>query len=193
MSVGNQQNKFIHLNRRSILLAFGATMISAAPVYSKTFGFLKSAGDARRIKMYSKITGERINIYYSINGYYITEAINEISYFMRDVRENKVKKIDTRTINIISATHNMMDTSEFYVLNSGYRTKKTNEKLRRRSKLVARSSLHVTGQAADISLKSRSVKQISRAAASCSAGGVGRYTRDNFVHIDCGRKRIWGV
>ena len=189
----NSTNKLIDVNRRSILLAFGATLISAAPIYSKSFGFLRGAGDARRIKMYSKITGERINVYYSINGQYITEAINEISYFMRDTRENKVKKIDTRTIDIISATYNMMDTSESYILNSGYRTKKTNEKLRRRSKLVARSSLHVTGQAADISLKSRSVKQISRAAASCAAGGVGRYTRDNFVHIDCGRKRIWGV
>ena len=188
----NSTNKLIDVNRRSILLAFGATLISAAPIYSKSFGFLRGAGDARRIKMYSKITGERINVYYSINGQYITEAINEISYFMRDTRENKVKKIDTRTIDIISATYNMMDTSESYILNSGYRTKKTNEKLRRRSKLVARSSLHVTGQAADISLKSRSVKQISRAAASCAAGGVGRYTRDNFVHIDCGRKRIWG-
>ena len=188
----NSTNKLIDVNRRSILLAFGATLISAAPIYSKSFGFLRGAGDARRIKMYSKISGERINVYYSINGQYITEAINEISYFMRDTRENKVKKIDTRTIDIISATYNMMDTSESYILNSGYRTKKTNEKLRRRSKLVARSSLHVTGQAADISLKSRSVKQISRAAASCAAGGVGRYTRDNFVHIDCGRKRIWG-
>tara|TARA_B100001059_G_C17572230_1_gene445527 strand:- start:126 stop:701 length:576 start_codon:yes stop_codon:yes gene_type:complete len=190
--VQNSTNKLIDVNRRSILLAFGATLISAAPIYSKSFGFLRGAGDARRIKMYSKITGERINVYYSINSQYITEAINEISYFMRDTRENKVKKIDTRTIDIISATYNMMDTSESYILNSGYRTKKTNEKLRRRSKLVARSSLHVTGQAADISLKSRSVKQISRAAASCAAGGVGRYTRDNFVHIDCGRKRIWG-
>jgi len=190
--VQNPTNKLIDVNRRSILLAFGATLISAAPIYSKSFGFLRGAGDARRIKMYSKITGERINVYYSINGQYITEAINEISYFMRDTRENKVKKIDTRTIDIISATYNMVDTSESYILNSGYRTKKTNEKLRRRSKLVARSSLHVTGQAADISLKSRSVKQISRAAASCAAGGVGRYTRDNFVHIDCGRKRIWG-
>jgi len=190
--VQNSTNKLIDVNRRSILLAFGATLISAAPIYSKSFGFLRGAGDARRIKMYSKISGERINVYYSINGQYITEAINEISYFMRDTRENKVKKIDTRTIDIISATYNMMDTSESYILNSGYRTKKTNEKLRRRSKLVARSSLHVTGQAADISLKSRSVKQISRAAASCAAGGVGRYTRDNFVHIDCGRKRIWG-
>ena len=180
-------------SRRSIIGALGLTLVSAAPVYPKAFGFLRGAGNARRVKMYSRITGERVNIYYAIDNNYITEAINEISYFMRDTRENKVKKIDTRAIDIISATYNMMDTSEPFILNSGYRTKKTNDKLRKRSKLVARSSLHVTGQAADISLKSRSVKQISRAAASCSAGGVGRYTRDNFVHIDCGRKRIWGV
>ena len=178
------ENKIIHFRRRSILGVLGASVISATPVYSKAFGFLRGAGDGRRIKMYSRVTGEKI---------YISEAIDEISHFMRDTRENKVKKIDTRTLDIISATHNLIDTSEAYVLNSGYRTKKTNDRLRRRSKLVARSSLHVTGQAADISLTSRSVKEIARAAAHCSAGGVGRYTRDNFVHIDCGRKRIWGT
>ena len=186
------KNKIIHFRRRSILGVLGASVISATPVYSKAFGFLRGAGDGRRIKMYSRVTGEKINIYYAIDGLYISEAIDEISHFMRDTRENKVKKIDTRTLDIISATHNLIDTSEAYVLNSGYRTKKTNDRLRRRSKLVARSSLHVTGQAADISLTSRSVKEIARAAAHCSAGGVGKYTRDNFVHIDCGRKRIWG-
>jgi len=189
----DKDKNLINLGRRSMLSALGFSLVAAAPVYSRTFGLIKGAGNAQRIKMYSRITGERVHIYYAIDGHYISEAINEISYFMRDTRENKVKRIDTRTIDIISATYDMMDTVEPYILNSGYRTKKTNDKLRKRSKLVARSSLHVTGQAADISLKTRSVKQISRAAASCSAGGVGRYTRDNFVHIDCGRKRIWGV
>ena len=186
------EKKFINFGRRSIIGILGASVISATPVYSKAFGFLRGAGDGRRLKMYSRVTGEKINIYYAIDGLYIAEAVDEISHFMRDTRENKIKKIDTRTLDIISATHNLIDTSEAYILNSGYRTKKTNDGLRRKSKLVARSSLHVTGQAADISLKTRSVKEIASAAAHCSAGGVGRYTRDNFVHVDCGRKRIWG-
>ncbi|NBT42701.1 MAG: DUF882 domain-containing protein, partial [Alphaproteobacteria bacterium] len=26
----------------------------------------------------------------------------------------------------------------------------------------------------------------------CNAGGVGRYSRSNFVHMDCGPVRVWG-
>jgi uncharacterized protein YcbK (DUF882 family) len=48
------------------------------------------------------------------------------------------------------------------------------------------------GQAADLRLKSRSVGQMAKAAAACSAGGVGRYSRSNFVHMDCGPVRTWG-
>ena len=45
--------------------------------------------------------------------------------------------------------------------------------------------------AADVRLKSRSVKQISGAAFACNGGGVGIYNRSNFVHMDCGPIRTW--
>jgi uncharacterized protein YcbK (DUF882 family) len=64
--------------------------------------------------------------------------------------------------------------------------------LRSRSGGVARNSLHMKGQAADLRLKSRSVSQMARAAAACNAGGVGKYSRSNFVHMDCGPVRVWG-
>jgi len=50
----------------------------------------------------------------------------------------------------------------------------------------------MTGQAADLRLSSRSVSQMARAAVSCNAGGVGTYSRSNFVHMDCGDVRTWG-
>ena len=48
------------------------------------------------------------------------------------------------------------------------------------------------GKAADLRLKSRSVAQMYKAAASCQAGGVGKYSSSNFVHMDCGPVRHWG-
>ena len=180
------------VTRRALLGAFAATTLTAAPVYSNTFGFLKGAGDVRRLKMYSGRTGEKIDMIYWIEGQYIKESLKEINYFMRDWRQNSSINMDTRTIDIMSASHNLMGISEPYTLLSGYRSPKTNNMLRSRSRGVAKNSLHMKGQAADLRLSSRSVGQMSRAAASCSAGGVGRYSGSNFVHMDCGPVRTWG-
>ncbi len=180
------------MTRRGLLRAFAATTITAAPTYSRAAGFLRGAGDVRRVALYSGRTGESINTIYWIEGEYITEALKEINYFMRDWRENKVIDIDTRTIDIVAATHALLEVNEPYMLLSGYRTPATNALLRRRSRGVARNSLHMKGQANDLRLKNRSVNQIYRAALACNAGGVGKYSRSNFVHVDCGQVRTWG-
>lgn len=180
------------MSRRALLGAFAATAATAAPVNSSAFGFLRGAGDIRRIKMYSSRTGENIDMIYWIEGEYVKEALKEVNYFMRDWRENSSMQMDTREIDIIAASHNLLDTKEPFMLLSGYRSPSTNAMLRSRSRGVAKNSLHMKGQAADLRIKSRSVGQVARAAASCSAGGVGRYSRSNFVHVDCGPIRTWG-
>lgn len=143
--------------------------------------------------MYSARTGERIDMIYWVDGVYIKDAVKEINHFMRDWRTDSVKSMDTRTIDILAASHNMLDVSEPYLLLSGYRTPQTNSMLRSKSRNVARNSLHMKGQAADVRLSSRSVNQMARAASSCHAGGVGRYSGSNFVHMDCGPIRVWGA
>lgn len=180
------------MTRRGLLGAFAATAITAAPTFSKAAGFLRGAGDIRQIRMYSGRTGESLNTIYWIEGEYIPEALAEINHFMRDWRENKAIRIDSRTVDIIAAAHALLDTSEPYLLLSGYRTPHTNAMLRSRSRAVAKNSRHMRGQAADLRLKTRSVNQIYRAATACNAGGVGKYSRSNFVHMDCGPVRHWG-
>ena len=143
--------------------------------------------------MYSGRTGEHLDMIYWIEGEYIKDAVKEIHYFMRDWRTDQVKAIDTRTIDIMAAAHNLMDVTEPYLLLSGYRSPKTNAMLRSRSRGVAKNSLHMLGQAADLRLGSRSVRQMARAAEACHAGGVGKYSRSNFVHMDCGPVRSWGA
>lgn len=180
------------LTRRALLGAFAATAVAAAPTYSNAFGFLRGAGDIRRVRLYSGRTGEQIDMIYWIEGKYIKDALKEVNLFMRDWRNNKVRGIDTRSVDIMAAAHNLMDTSEPYMLLSGYRSPETNAMLRRRSSGVARNSLHMSGQAADLRMSSRSVGQMAAAAKACAAGGVGRYSRSNFVHMDCGTVRSWG-
>jgi len=175
-----------------MLGVFAATTIVAAPTFTKAAGFLRGAGDIRRIRMYSGRTGERLDMIYWIEGSYLGESLNQIAHFMRDWRTGTTIKIDTRAIDVMAASHNLLDISEPYVLLSGYRSPQTNALLRSRSRGVARNSLHMTGQAADLRLTSRSVGQMARAAQSFSSGGVGRYSGSNFVHMDCGPVRSWG-
>ena len=186
-------NRTNGLTRRALLSAFAATSVIAAPTYSYAFGFLRGAGDVRRVRMYNGRTGEVINTIYWIEGNYIKEALNEINHFMRDWRNGQVTNIDTRTIDISAAAHNLLDTTEPYLLISGYRSPATNAMLRARSSGVAKNSRHLTGEAADLRLNSRSVNQMYRAASAVAAGGVGRYTSSNFVHMDCGPVRSWGT
>ena len=180
------------LSRRSLLGVFGASIISAAPVFANAAGFIRGAGDIRKLKMISHKTGERVDTIYWIDGGYIPEALHEIDVLMRDWRRNEVKPIDLRTIDILAASHSMLDTAEPFKLMSGYRSAKTNAMLRRQSRSVSKNSLHITGQAADVRLGTRSVRQLAKAAQKCKSGGVGKYSRLNFVHLDCGPVRLWG-
>lgn len=180
------------LTRRGVLAAFAGMAVAAAPTYSNAAGFLRGGGDVRRLKMFSGRTGERIDTIYWIDGEYVGEALHEINVFMRDWRNGKTINIDVRNIDIMAASHRLLDVDEPYMLLSGFRSPETNAMLRRRSSGVARNSLHMKGQAADLRLQSRTTAQMAAAARSCAAGGVGRYSGSNFVHMDCGPVRSWG-
>lgn len=189
--MGNQTST--SLSRRGILRAFAATAVVAAPYSANAFSISRGAGDIRRVSMYSGRTGESVDTVYWIDGEYIDEALKEINYFMRDWRTDGVVPMDQRNIDIVAAAWRLLDVNEPYLLLSGYRSPKTNAMLRSKSRRVAKNSLHMKGQAADLRLKSRSVSQMVHAASSINAGGVGKYTRSNFVHMDCGPVRSWGA
>lgn len=175
-------------SRRTLLGVFaGLCAVAAAPVYAKAPGLLRRAGDTRSISMYSQRTGESINTIYYVDGKYVPEALSEISYFMRDWRQNEVRSYDPNNIDNLAATLMLMETREPYLMISGYRTRHTNRMLRG----AASNSYHLRAMAADIRLKSRDVRTIQRAALKCGGGGVGYYGRSNFVHIDCGPIRTW--
>ena len=182
--------------RRSFVLGSTAALCCsvAAPVYSKTPGVLKDAGIYRQLQMFNGQTSENIKIIYWIEGKYIPEALIEINKFMRDWRKNKWTKMDIRNINTLSAVHKILDTNEPIQLLSGFRTVETNEMLRRRSPgTVVKNSYHTHGMAADVRVRGVSINRLARAGLACHSGGVGKYSRSNFVHFDCAKIRSWGA
>ena len=54
------------ITRRGLMGAFAATAVASAPTYSNAAGFLRGAGDIRRIAMRSGRTGENIDTILSL-------------------------------------------------------------------------------------------------------------------------------
>ena len=179
------------ISRRSLLGVFAATAVTAAPQFANAAGVLRGAGDIRRIYMRSQRSGEVLNTIYWVEGEYIRPALEEISWFMRDWRENTAIEYASTNVDIMAASHRLLETNEPYLLLSGYRSPATNAMLHSRSSGVASNSYHIRGMAADLRLSSRSISQMASAAKACNSGGVGSYGRSNFVHMDCGPVRTW--
>lgn len=163
-----------------------ATPTLAAPTV------LRGAGNVRVINIHNPRTGDALNSVYWADGQYIPEVLSAINHLMRDWRTDEVKVIDPGLLDFAAAAHRLLGTSEPYTLFSGYRSRRTNQMLAARSRAVARDSYHTHGRAADLHLESRSVGQMASAAMRLGAGGVGRYSRSNFVHLDTGAVRDWG-
>ena len=110
---------------------------------------------------------------------------------MRDWRAGRAAEIDPSLIDLIAAMQTHLDTAEPFNLLSAYRTEATNQILRRRSRGVAKQSYHVKARAVDLRMKGRTTRQIQKAALAVAVGGVGRYRRSGFVHVDTGPIRKW--
>jgi uncharacterized protein YcbK (DUF882 family) len=181
------------MSRRALLFTgLAACGVAAASSAVAAPTILRGAGDVRVISLSNPRTGEKLRSVYWVEGQYIPEVMAEIDHIMRDWRLDQKRRIEPAVIDIMAATHRLLDTREPFTLFSGYRSPQTNQMLRSRSRGVARDSFHIKGMAADLHLDSRSVRQVASAAQSLGVGGVGRYSRSNFVHMDCGPQRSWG-
>lgn len=152
---------------------------------------IQSSG-TRRLKVHAINLNERGSVTFAKNGRYDDRALRELNYLFRDRHTGSVRKMDPRLYDSLYALVARAGDSDTEIkLISGYRTKKTNDRLRRRSNGVAKNSYHITGQAVDFYLSNRSLKQLHKGAVILDIGGVGYYPRANFVHMDTGPNRTW--
>lgn len=75
---------------------------------------------------------------------------------------------------------------------SAFRHPKFNEMLRKKGRQVARRSNHRLGKAVDFRLIGVGVDRLVRYLKKRKLGGIGRYPKSKFVHLDTGRYRTWG-
>ena len=175
------------LSRRRVLGFAGAALVSAAvrPALAAP-----SILYFRRLALYNVNTGESYNAVFWANDFYIPQGLKSLDWALRDFHTNTTHPIDPRLLDLLVALQEKLGTDEPFLLTSGYRTPETNARLVAEGAAV--NSLHMQGQAADISLRSRSLGQLNRAALALRGGGVGYYPAHGFVHVDVGPIRTWG-
>ena len=146
-----------------------------------------------RLRLYRYRTDERLDVVFrNADGEYDPEALSAINHIMRCHYNNEETEIDIRVLEYLNALDNRINGggNEIQVI-SGYRSKEYNDRLRRRSRRVAKYSYHLTGQAIDFHIPGARLGKVRRAALRLGYGGVGYYPRKHFIHIDSGRFRYW--
>lgn len=141
----------------------------------------------RRLKMVNAHTGETFDEAYVTDGKYDQAAVQKFNQFCRDWRHDETTNMDPALMDVVWKIGKMLDIDSPFKLLSGYRNPATNASVG-----GAKQSQHMLGRANDITHPNRSVNAIHAAAKALKKGGVGKYTSNNFVHVDTGPVRYWG-
>lgn len=134
-----------------------------------------------------------MSLVYWANGRYLPSALADINYLLRDFRTDEIKVIDPELVDLLFALRLQLEVGGAMEVMSGYRSPQTNAMLRRETRGVAKNSMHLYGKAVDIRIRGLGPREIARCAWNMQRGGVGLYRGANFVHLDTGDVRSWGV
>ena len=187
----NKHNRSHHPSRRSFIRNMGLLTAGLA-VSSSALANIKTPSFDKILKLQNLHTGEALKTTFYASGDYITESLDNINYLLRDHRNNQIGSMDPQLITLLHDLKGMLGTTGPFHVISGYRSPETNAMLSQKSNKVAKKSLHMQGKAIDIRLPDVDIKHLHQAALELQGGGVGLYTRSDFVHLDVGSVRQWG-
>lgn len=152
---------------------------------------LQVAGPPRTLSFFHTHTLERCSATYWRDGAYDPAALREIDVILRDYRTEEIRETDRDLIELLHQLQQNLRTGEPFHVICGYRSKETNDALRRKSRGVARRSLHLDARAVDLRVPGVRLGKLRDVATRLERGGVGYYPRSKFVHIDNGDPRTW--
>ena len=173
-----------YCNRRRVLAA-------GLSLPALTIPGLAFANPERRLCFHHTHTNEKLDLVYRDSTGYRAEALSEVNHLLRDHRSGESVSIDPALLDLLGDLYEAHGSRGEFEVISAYRSPATNEMLRSRSNGVAKKSLHMQGCAIDIRLTSASTSDLRDSALELSRGGVGYYSRSDFIHVDTGRVRRW--
>ena len=162
-------------------LAGGSTDIVAASERNRT------------ISLFTVNAKESLTIQYMKDGKHIPEAMDKINWLLRDWRRDEKANMDPAVIDLVWEIHNELGSKEPIHVISAFRSRATNDMLRRTVGGQASESRHILGKAMDVMFPDVPLKRLRYAGLVHERGGVGYYPTSGipFVHLDTDRVRAW--
>jgi uncharacterized protein YcbK (DUF882 family) len=171
---------------------------SAAAAVVFALGLGAGAGDIgadgqRTLSLYNIHTKERLTSVYKKDGKYVPEEMQKINWLLRDWRKDEATTMNPQLIDLLWEIHSELGSKEPIHVISGYRSRGTNDMLRRTVGGQASQSRHILGMAADVHFPDVPIRMLRYSALIREKGGVGYYPTSAipFVHVDIDRVRAW--
>lgn len=179
--------------RRLSRFCASVALVGAFVCAAETTQTAVANGDTRTLSFYHTHSQERLTVTFKKDGRYDQAALKKLNHFLRDWRNQKETTMEPRLFDVVWEVQKDAGSSAPIQIISAYRSPETNEKLRSRSKGVAKHSQHMLGHAMDIHVPDVSMSKIREAGLRLQRGGVGFYptSAKPFVHLDVGSVRHW--
>jgi uncharacterized protein YcbK (DUF882 family) len=152
-----------------------------------------SAQAERTLSFYNIHTKETLTSVYKKKGKYVPAEMEKINWVLRDWRKDEATTMDPELVDLLWEIHSELGSKEPIHIISGFRSRATNDMLRRTVGGQASQSRHILGKAADVHFPDVPLKRLRYSALIREKGGVGYYPTSAipFVHVDIDRPRSW--
>ena len=145
------------------------------------------------LKLYHIHTNEKATIVFKRNGVYDRAGLAKLNSFLRDWRQERPTNMDPKLFDLLYQVYQQSGSTDYIHVVCGYRSPATNGMLRKRSRGVAKNSLHMQGKAVDFFIPGVALPKLRAIGLRMQIGGVGFYPTSGspFVHMDTGSVRMW--
>ena len=172
------------MDRRALLALAGGWLVAPRPVQA-----WPAPAPLRRLRLANAHTGESFDGPFRDDTGPISQAMADLSVFLRDHHSGETIAIDVGVLDFLASVMDAVGATSATIL-SAYRTRETNAMLAKTTFGVADNSQHIYGRALDVRLATRN-EEAMQAARAMMRGGVGWYPHSQFFHIDTGPVRNW--
>lgn len=175
---------------RALTVGLGAALLAGLFCAS---GLNADTTRDRTISFFTVNTKETLTIQYMKDGKRIPEAMDKINWILRDWRRDEKTTMDPNLIDLLWEIHAELGSKEPIHVISAYRSRASNDMLRRTVGGQASESRHILGKAMDVMFPDVPLKRLRYSALLRERGGVGYYPTSAipFVHVDTARVRHW--